>query len=185
VEAVLHSAFPDINIAKYCSGYYWLGLQTLMKKPPPALDCAHVIEFAIVDDTVVFEQRNTLNVGDEWLGCVPRLAVCRNLDETEYMVFHCNENWEVLGVAAGYSSVVQAKKRTERSYHGLAAKWVATGYTSAEVFEYVEVQFVDQKCSFCGRTPLQFRAVVGDTVRICNHCIDSFHEIIRRETKET
>jgi len=72
-----------------------------MNRPPPALDCAHVIEFAATDETVTFEQRKTLNVGGEWLGEVPNLAICQNLNQTEFMVFHCNHAWEVLGVAAG------------------------------------------------------------------------------------
>lgn len=71
-------------------------------RPPPALDCAHVVEFAVLDETVVFEQRKTLNVGGEWLGQVPCLAICQNLDETEFLIFYCDLNWETLGVAAGY-----------------------------------------------------------------------------------
>lgn len=66
-----------------------------MTMPPPALDCAHAIEYAIVDDTVKFQQRHTLNVGGEWLGEVPHLVICRNFDEAEFMVFHCNQEWNV------------------------------------------------------------------------------------------
>ena len=38
-----------------------------MTLPPPALDCAHAIEYATVDETVPFEQRRTLNVGADGL----------------------------------------------------------------------------------------------------------------------
>jgi hypothetical protein len=151
-----------------------------MNRPPPALDCAHVIEFAATDETVTFEQRKTLNVGGEWLGEVPHLAICRNLDETEFMVFHCNHAWEVLGVAAGYGSIEEAKEKTERSYHGITAKWVASGYLREDAVKYIEEQFKDQNCSFCGRTPLQYEAIAGDALRICNHCVDSFYEIMHR-----
>jgi hypothetical protein len=156
-----------------------------MDKPPPTLDCAQVIEFAIVDNTVTFEQRNTLNVDGKWLGEVPGLAICRNLDEAEFMLFHCDHHWQVLGVAAGYGSVEEARAKAERSYHGISAKWVASGYTREEASKYLEAQFEDQSCSFCGRTPLQFEAIAGDSVRICNHCVDSFHEIMHRTNEET
>ncbi len=156
-----------------------------MNRPPPTLDCARVIEYAITDESVTFEQRYTLNVGGEWLGEVANLAICQNFDETEFMVFHCNRKWEVLGVAAGYGSVQAAKERTERSYHGITAKWKASGYSREEAIEHGESQFKDQRCSFCGRTPLQVQALVGDAVRICNHCIDSFYEAIHDSEPET
>ena len=153
--------------------------------PPPALDCAHAIEYAIVDDTVSFEQRHTVNVGGEWLGEVPRLAVCRNLDEAKFMVFHCDHEWNVLGVAAGYNSIEEAKAKTERSYRGVSAKWVATGYSRDEAAKYVAEQFKDKECSFCGRTPMQYRAIAGDKVRICNHCVEEFHQAMQRDYGET
>ena len=28
---------------------------------------------------------------------------------------------------------------------------------------------------------MQYRAVVGDKVRICNHCVKEFHEVMQRE----
>ena len=149
-----------------------------MNTPPPALDCAQVIEFAIADETVTFEQRQTLNVGGEWLGRVPNLAICQNLDETDYMVFHCSREWVVLGVAAGYKTMEEAKQKTERSYHGITPKWTATGYSRDDAVKYVEAQFKDQICSFCGRNPSQFEAVAGNSVRICNRCVDSFYEIM-------
>src|SRR5256885_9714578 len=119
-----------------------------MKLPAPALDCAHVIEYAFTDETVTFEQRRTLNVGGEWLGAVSNLAICQNFDETEFMIFHCNSEWEVLGVAAGYRTVKEAKERIERSYHGIASKWAASGYSREEATKYVENQLKDRSCSF-------------------------------------
>jgi len=153
-----------------------------MTVPPPALDCAHTIEYAIVDDTVAFEQRHTLNVGGEWLGPVPKLAICRNLDETELVVFHCDTEWNVLGVAAGYNSVEDAKAKIERSYHGLASRWISSGYSRDEAASYVAEQFKGEECSFCGRSPLQCQSIVtGKTARICNHCVDKYYQATRRE----
>jgi hypothetical protein len=82
-----------------------------MSKPPAALGNDHVIEYAIIDDEVTFEQRHVLNVGGEWLGAVLNLAICQSLDKSEFMVFHCNHKWEILGVAAGFKSIQAAKKK--------------------------------------------------------------------------
>ena len=156
-----------------------------MTVPPPALDCAHAIEYAIADDGVRFEQRHTLNVDGEWLGAVPRLAICQNFDETQFMVFHCDAEWNVLGVAAGYNSVTEAKSSTERSYHGLSEKWMQTGHTREAAEKYVADRFKGWECSFCGRLPPQYEHLVGDKVRICNHCIDEFHQEIHQGGNET
>lgn len=102
-------------------------------RPPPALDCAHAIEYALVDDT---------------------------------------------GVAAGYASIAEAKARAERSYQGLSRKWKATGHPEEEARKYIAERFRDQACSFCGRVPPQYRALVGGKARICNHCIEQFHDAI-------
>lgn len=156
-----------------------------MNRPPPALDCAHVVEYAITDKTVMFEQRHTLNVGGEWLGEVPNLAICQDFEKTEFLIFHCNPEWEILGVAAGYRSVQEAKDKIERSYHGITSKWVASEYSRDEAIKYVENQLKAKSCSFCGRTPLQFQAVAGDAVRICNLCVDSFYEAMHDSRNET
>jgi hypothetical protein len=156
-----------------------------MAMPPRVLDCAHAIEYAIVDGSVTFEQRHTLNVGGEWLGEVAQLAICRNLDETELMVFHCDRDWNVLGVAAGFDSIDEAKAKTERSYRGLRQKWVSTGYSRDDAASYLADHFKDVKCSFCGRLPMQYQSIVGTKVRICNHCVEEFHDALHREFKET
>lgn len=149
-----------------------------MSSPPPTLDCARVLEYAVADESVAFEQRYTLNVDGEWVGRVAKLAICQSLNEQELLVFHCTDAWDVVGVAAGYETVDEAKERLECSYHGLASKWQPAGYSRGEAEAYVADQLKDQECSFCGRTPLQFRSVAGDTVRICNHCVDEFHELM-------
>ena len=156
-----------------------------MPMPPPALDCAHAIEYAVVDNSVTFEQRFTLNVGGEWLGEVPQLAICRNLDETELMVFHCGSDWKVLGVAAGFDSIDEAKAKTERSFRGLTPKWAPTGYSRDDAASYLAGHFKDMKCSFCGRLPMQFQSIVGTKVRICNHCVKEFYDALHGGSKET
>lgn len=154
-----------------------------MTAPPPALHNAHTIEYAVVDQTVTFEQRHTLNVGGEWLGEVTNLAICRNLDEATFMVFHCDNEWNVLGVAAGYNSAEDAKVKTESSYHGLAAKWLPTGYSLEDAKAYGAELFNDRECSFCGRRPPDCHSMAGDLVRICNYCVDEFYQAMHENFK--
>ena len=147
-----------------------------MDRPPPSIGNTHVIEFAITDDTVKFEQRYVLNVGGDWLGEVSNIAICQDFNKIEFMVFHCNREWDVLGVAAGFESIDAAKEKIELSYHGIATKWEPSGFSREEAATYSKNIFKDQSCSFCGRTPLEFQAVAGDAVRICNYCVDTFYE---------
>jgi hypothetical protein len=59
-------------------------------------------------------------------GRVPFLAICvafEKTDETEFAIQHCDRNWNPLGIAAGYTSIKEAKERIERSYHGISEKW--------------------------------------------------------------
>lgn len=91
--------------------------------PPSILDSAKVLAFAIVDNDVIYENRKTLYVNGVLLGAVPKLAICQNPDENEVMVFHCNKDWNVLGVSA-HLSILEAVQIVERSYNGLLQKWV-------------------------------------------------------------
>ena len=95
--------------------------------PSAILDSAKVLAFAIVDETVTFFNRKALYVDGELLGVVPKLAICRYEDEIELMVFHCDNDWNVLGVTAGHVIIGEAIQYTERSYIGLSEKWVNFG----------------------------------------------------------
>ena len=92
--------------------------------PSAILDSAKVLAFAIVDESVTYINRKTLYVDGVLLGAVPKLAICQNEDEIELMVFHCANDWNVLGVTAEHESIGEAIQYTERSYNGLTDKWV-------------------------------------------------------------
>ena len=92
--------------------------------PPTTLDSANVLAFAIVDESVTYLNRRTLYVDGMLLGVVPKLAICQNEGEMTLMVFHCDQDWNVLGVTAEHESISEAIQCTERSYNGLSEKWV-------------------------------------------------------------
>lgn len=89
-----------------------------------------MLEYAIVDESVSFTGRLKLFHGDERVGRVPRLAICKPPDAPELLVFHCDEGWKIRGVQAWnnpdrpiVTSVDEVKERMENYYSGISAKW--------------------------------------------------------------
>ena len=152
-----------------------------MDVPPPYIYDLYVVEYALVDDSIVFEQCRTLNVDGEWLGRVPCLAICQDFDTLEYSIQHCAADWELLGVATGYESVEKVKERVERSYHGIRAKWIRAETTFEDARALYEADLRADSCSFCGRTPFEMRRMVATedhSARICDDCIDRYYKLI-------
>jgi hypothetical protein len=87
--------------------------------PAPVLGGLYVVAYAHVDESVQFEQTYTLSVDGQWLGAVPTLAICQEFDKREYAIQYCTNEWEPVGIAAGYASRDEAMRRIERSYHGI------------------------------------------------------------------
>ena len=146
-----------------------------VQAPPPVLECARVLAYGLVDPSIDYVERKTLYIGKDLVGCVPRLAICQNLGEDEVLVFHCNNDWGVVGVAGGHSSVEEAKRQVERSYPGMADRWVDTNVSEAEATAYLRKTFPDDECSFCGRTLHEVqRFFVGPKGRICDICVREF-----------
>jgi len=144
--------------------------------PPPVLAGIYVVSYAHADQSVHFVQRNTLSVNGEWLGRVPCLTICQDFESSEYLVQHCDESWELLGIAGGYRTVEEAKQRTELSYNGISSKWVDATTSKDDALAQHRTELKAASCSFCGRTPLEVSSMIGDNVRICNHCVESFHD---------
>ena len=87
--------------------------------PSPVLNCARVLAYVIVDNSVVYTERGSFFVDGKLLGRVTRLAICQNIDESEILILHCDNEWNSLGAQGGNYSVEEAKSSVERSYHGL------------------------------------------------------------------
>jgi hypothetical protein len=99
--------------------------------PPPIIDGATVLEYAVIDDSVRFTGRLHLYHGEKRVGPVPRLAICKDPDMDDLLLFHCDTSWSVQAAqiwnAPGkpaVTSVDEVKRRAEEAYSGLAAKWV-------------------------------------------------------------
>jgi hypothetical protein len=148
--------------------------------PPPVINGARVLEYAVLDEPVTFSGHSGLFVDGKEIEPVPCLAVCQNLEDREILLLHCDREWRVLGVAA-YPSAAEAKRKAERIYPGLSSRWKETGVTEAEALEYAAKIWGDLRCSFCGRTPDQVSAMIEKQgVRICNLCVAEFQQSLGR-----
>ena len=148
----------------------------MVNQPPAVLAGTYVIAYARVDDSVTFVQRHSLAVEGDWLGRVPCLAICEDFKTPGVMVQFCDDAWETIAIAAGYATVDEAKRRTEQSYEGIRAIWQASAISKADALAVHQAELQQESCSFCGRTPLQADLIVGSEAKICNYCIEAFHQ---------
>jgi hypothetical protein len=150
--------------------------------PPPVLDMARVIAYAFVDNSVQWTGRQTLFVGGQKLGPVPRLALCQNVsgELRDILLFHCDEQWDVLGVS-GAETIEAAKASAERAYRGITPKWIHTGVTEEQAIAWMKENLKDMSCSFCDRAPGDFEQLIENksgTVRVCNYCVDDHYKAL-------
>jgi hypothetical protein len=101
-----------------------------MKRPPPTLDSANVLEFAILDESVHFTGALHLYRGDTRVGAVPALAICRDPGIDGLLLFHCDENWNVVAAQiwnnsdkATIATVAEVKDKAAKYYSGISSRW--------------------------------------------------------------
>jgi hypothetical protein len=150
--------------------------------PPPVLDMARVIAYAIVDKSVQWTGRQLLFVDWKELGAVPHLALCQNVsgELKDILVFHCNEEWEVLGCSGG-GTIEEAKASIECAYRGITAKWIETNVTEDEAKAWIKANCPDIVCSFCDREMGEFKEMIvnkSGLTRVCNICIDEHYKVM-------
>ncbi len=153
-----------------------------LPKPPPALDSARLLAYAVLDESVSYSGHRLLFVDGKELGPVPCLAICQVSDGSGVLFFHCSDDWTVLG-AAEYKSVAEAKNRAERIYPGVTSLWIEAHVSEQEARRYLDEFWGDQRCSVCGRTPDQINRLVSkNSVRLCDSCIDEFHQMLHEDS---
>jgi hypothetical protein len=158
--------------------------------PPPVLAGARVLEYACVDETVHFTGRLHLYRDDVRVGEVPRLAICREFDDGLFLLVHCDEQWEVLGVQAWNASGVeapgsleQARLEAEHYYAGISRNWVALDVPLEEALRYSQELDREFICSFCGKGPEQRSSVFrSGKATICGDCVRELHQMLSAES---
>lgn len=151
-------------------------------KPPPLIDCARVLEYAVLDETVTYSGHSSLFRDGKEVGPAPCLAICQDLSDSSVLLLHCSRDWTALGVTE-YPTVSEARDRAERIYPGLSTRWIETHVTEQEVARYREEMWRDQECSFCGKRPDEVNSMIEkNTTRICDLCIAKFHHMMHECT---
>ena len=147
---------------------------------------ARVLAYAVLDESVQWTGHQRLYSGDKEVGPVPRLALCQNVrgGTKDILVFHCDDDWEVLGITGG-SSLEAAKASAERAYRGVTAKWIETNVSVQAAEAWINENCEPIACSFCGREADDFTSLIESKTgaRICDRCIDEFYAEIRKGEK--
>jgi len=155
-----------------------------MNLPPPSVAAPlRVVAYACVDSSVRYLGNKTLYVDGELLGPVPCLAICHDPKTNEFSVAHCNNEWQLKGIAGGYPSSEKAKEAIERTYQGISGKWAETGYKEEDVARFLEESYAEYKCSSCGKRPDEVKSMVrSSTANICNECVVDFYKDMGAKT---
>lgn len=149
-----------------------------MKKPPVTL-CypTYVIEYAEIDDSVEYMDRRNLNVGGEWLGAVPKLAICEDIHSGEFHLAHCDDDWRALCFVESHKTIKESKENAEKHYRGIHKKWTKTNYKKTDAEKIFEKEKEKFRCSFCGKSHYdhEFSSLfTGKNANICDECVDAF-----------
>ncbi|HEV2990980.1 MAG TPA: ClpX C4-type zinc finger protein [Candidatus Angelobacter sp.] len=149
-----------------------------LHRPPPVLHSARVLEYALLDKSVSYSGHSSVFVDGQELGPVPCLAVCQSLDDDAILLLHCTVDWSVLGVVE-YSSVAEAKNRTEHIYRGSSKLWIETHTTPQEAAQDLETIHDEPQCRFCGKGTNEIEQLVSKNhANICDLCITEFHQML-------
>lgn len=147
-----------------------------MDAPPPVLEDARVLWYAIVSPPIHYCGHSGLFVDGKEIGPVPRLVVAKAYLDGDVLLLHCDTQWESLGVAGGFKTAGDAKQRAERIYFGINAAWTKASTTAAEALRHRERTWAGTGCSFCGRLPYQgiSQLIESRGARICDLCLADF-----------
>lgn len=144
------------------------------KLPPPMIDSAKLIQFADAGPPVLFTGIQCVYVDGKLIGSAPRLAICQQISDMAFLLYLCNEHWEVVAVVGG-DDVSSLISKAERWYQGINAKWVSSPYSDDEFQRYIEAERGDMRCSFCRRWDWEYSVLFSqDNCNICDICVKDF-----------
>ncbi len=157
-----------------------------MKNIPPI--CINlnsfVVEFAFVDSSVVYKNTKNLNVGGEWLGKVPQLAICKEIATKKYFLSHCNVGWDELCFVQSRDTIDKIKKVAEKNYQGISRKGSKTGYKKKNAIKIINKSMKKHICPFCNTCIFEMEKSMEffrfESGLICKDCILSLYEEISK-----
>jgi len=79
-------------------------------------------------------------------------------------------------------SLAEAKTRAERSYDGLASRWIDPKITPEQALKFRDETWANQRCSFCDRIPPEVSQMIErNKVRICDVCVAEFQKTLTED----
>lgn len=64
----------------------------MRESPPPLIEGARVLQYALLDRTVTYSGHSRLFVGGKEVGPVPRLAIGKAMSDGKVLLFHCDND---------------------------------------------------------------------------------------------
>jgi hypothetical protein len=142
-------------------------------RPPFVIDGSRVLYYSLLGPTVSYSGKGLILVGGRDLGPVPRLILSESLRKKEFLVLHCDRNWNAVAHDGSYPSLKDAKRRAERMYPGVTKTWEKWAITKRKALAIERKQWSGYECSFCNRIPIEFdQSCHAKKAVICNICVD-------------
>ena len=143
--------------------------------PPPVLVLARVLAWARTDWPVEYTGNMLVFDGGERLGQVPNLAICQYFGDREVVLFHCDENWNVVG-CSGFGIIGEMKAHAEIIYRHISGLWKEVAVSEEEDRSHLETLYEEDVCQFCTKRPVQVKQMFGSGKGlICIDCVNEFH----------
>ena len=144
--------------------------------PPPVIDAARVVAFATIGAERAFNPERLLFVGGVQLGRVPGLAIVEGLDDKDFSILFCDEQWQSVGIVDA-KSIDDAKDHAGTFYPDIRDAWQTAPYGPTDVEKFIEENYGSLRCSFCGKLPFQVAALFeAESARICDACVRQYRD---------
>jgi hypothetical protein len=144
--------------------------------PPFVIDGSRVMFYSLIRPPIVFSGHTNIIIGGREVGRVPRLIIGEALRGKDFVILHCDKNWNAIAHGGGYDSAKDAKLHAERIYHGIAKTWVKYSVSKREALAIERQMWGRHVCSFCNRVPPEFnQCFLGKKATICNICVEEFY----------
>ena len=97
-----------------------------MLPAPEKVGCHPVVCYSPIDERHRFTQRTRQIVRGMLMGAMSGLAICQPRGTTEFYLFGCDENWNVV-TDTWHQSLEDAKAQAEFEYEGISKTWEYPG----------------------------------------------------------
>ena len=98
--------------------------------PPKVLADLNVLSWAVVDREVTFTGKLNLYANGEKIGPCPRLIIAQHIENKDFLLLHCTQDWNILGIQVWNGphvnsprNISDVMKLAKKYYDGISSKW--------------------------------------------------------------